>query len=151
MELPKEAKSFFRKLSSGDKGKKEEIIEFRNQPPTPAGRQASCQVLHEREGVRGPAKDVRNPRDAFNLFIIPSMVDMIAAATNKVIDKKLRRHRNHLLSDKYPFLHETSQDEIYALIGLMLYRGLYSVTSISAHVLFLKKRSPDVYCNRFNF
>lgn len=73
------------------------------------------------------------------------MVDMIVTATNKVTDKKLSRHKNHLLSNKFPFLHETSQDEICALIGLMLYRGLYNVTSISAHVLFSEDRGLPMF------
>ena len=57
------------------------------------------------------------------------MIDTIVEFTNANIDKLLLRYKLQHLGDNHSFLRKTYTKEIYALIGLMYYRSLYSVNN----------------------
>jgi hypothetical protein len=59
-------------------------------------------------------------------------------------------------NSKYSFMRETTVAEMYALIGLYLYRGLYKLNTISIDKLFSNKFGPPLFSatmsrNRFTF
>ena len=68
---------------------------------------------------------MENIRDAFDLFISEEMVNLIVDSTNGKIKSTLSNVTDEVLQDDTrPYLRKTDKCEMYALIGLMYFRGL---------------------------
>ena len=66
-----------KKMPVGD-----ERIVFSNQQPPQAGCQKSCDVIRGVPGVTRSAKDAKSPKQEFDLFITPNVIDLIVYFTN---------------------------------------------------------------------
>ena len=75
-----------KKMPVGD-----ERIVFSNQQPPQAGRQRSCDVIRGVPGVTRSAKDAKSPKQGFDLFITPNVIDLIVYFTNLRIRESLEK------------------------------------------------------------
>ena len=88
-------------------------------------------------GVTRSAKDAKSPKQGFDLFITPNVIDLIVYFTNLRIRESLEKCSEQIKeSDKYPHLKEIDSTELYAFIGLNYYHGLYNVNNHSTKILF---------------
>ena len=90
------------------------------------GRQRACDVVKGIPDLRTQAaKDVSSMRKAFDLFITPAMVDKIVTSTNEKIEETIAGLSEEVLEDSTkPYICLTDGCEMYALFGLMYFRGL---------------------------
>jgi len=155
LELTAEVKSY----SSVVRGRDENIevdITFSNSQPHTTGRQRRCDVIHEKLGVRGVAKNCVTEIDCLKLFISENMIEKIVESTNARITRILGRVEGQIDSGKYPYLRLTEKREIEAFIGLVYYRELYNLTNIWADLLFSDEKGLPMFSavmnrNRFKF
>ena len=88
LQLPRK-KHILRSKAVDKENKIEYKLKFSNQPPLPEGRQASQDILRNKPGVKGSAKNAKTPKDAFDLFFIDEICKKIVFYTNKHIEKTL--------------------------------------------------------------
>ena len=124
----------------------EERIEFTNQQPAPTGRQRSCDVIRGIPGVARGARNAKSPKEGFDLFITPEMVDLIVYYTNLWIRDTLEKCQEQVEdSNKYPRLKELDSVELYAFIGLNYYRGLYNLNCHNIKILFSDDKGFPIF------
>ena len=126
-----------------DRNKDNDInILFSNQP----GRQNRANLIIPPVGVRQKARHIRNEREAFGIFVTPDMINIIVENTNRkitnIINKLPIGFNNNF---KYSYVRLVNTEEIYAFIGLMLYRGLYQLNTISVQKLFSAEYGPPTF------
>ena len=140
LEPPPERKTITGKIS------KEETIKFTNHPPQALGRQRLCDVIHKRPGVTREASKAKTPREAFELFITPDMIEELVNRTNSRIKKTLESLSQDIHdSDKYPHYKEIDHLDMYAFIGLFYMRGLYNLNNHKLSILFSEKQGLPVF------
>ncbi len=87
-------------------------------------RRGPANIVRERAGPKGEARQADTLRKAFELFVTPDMVDLIVRHSNeegkRVFDQWNAAHPN-----KQKAFTETCSDEIMAFIGLLILRGAY--------------------------
>ena len=124
----------------------EEEIRFVNQPPATVGRQRMCDVIRSRPGVTALASNAKTPKDAFDLFITPNMIEDLVTLTNNRIKKTLEQlPQNVAESNKYPSYREIDSQDLYAFIGLFYYRGLYKVNTHYLDILFSEEQGLPMF------
>ena len=128
-------------------------LKFSNQPPPPEGRQASQDILKNKPGVKGSAKNVKTPKDAFDLFFTDKICKKIVFYTNKHVEKTLSNLPPDTDYSKCPYLKEIDTEDLHATIGLMYFRGLFNQ---NCRLLFGDKYGQPVFSatmsrNRFLF
>ena len=131
-------------------------LKFSNQPPPPEGRQASQDILKNKPGVKGSAKNVKTPKDAFDLFFTDKICKKIVFYTNKHIEKTLSNLPPDTDYSKCPYLKEIDTEDLHATIGLMYFRGLFNQNNKNCRLLFGDKYGQPVFSatmsrNRFLF
>ena len=88
-------------------------------------------------GVICSGKDAKSPKQRFDLFITPNVIDLIVYFTNLWIRESLEKCSEQIKdSDRYPHLKEIDSTELYAFIGLNYYCGLYNMNNHSTKILF---------------
>jgi hypothetical protein len=135
------------------------VREFQNKPTTGnIGQRNRANVITGRQGTQPKAKDTPTARAAFQLFFTEEMMGTIVLCTNRKIAKCIANLPEGFLeqSNKYPFIKETTVEELYAVIGLYLYRGLFKQNTIAVERLFSNVYGPPIYSatmsrSRFTF
>ena len=123
MKIPDQLKSI-KSIAKGDKDTPDIHYEFDNQITTPTtGRQRQAYVIQGRPGPAAKANHIPTRIDAFQKYFTNDMVNLIFRHTNSKISSMLVTVSEET-KNKYPFMRLTSEIEMKALIGLMLYRGL---------------------------
>ena len=121
------------------------MIKFTNHPPQGLGRQRLCDVIHKRPGVTREASKPKTPRQTFELFITPDMIEELVNGTNSQIKKTLEDLSQNIQdSDKYPHYKEIDHLDMYALIGFFYMRGLYNLNNHKLSILFSEKQGLPV-------
>lgn len=129
-------------------------IKWSNQPPAATG---SSNVITGRVGVRGVAKQAKQPRKAWELFFSREMLLRVVERTNTRISRLREGYTDEILSDsRYSFLGESSEQEMAAFIGLIYMRGLLNLNTHDTDVLFNDTTGHPVFGatmskNRFKF
>ena len=104
-------------------------------------------LLTERAGVRGDARNVSNEVDAFKLFISDDMITEIAQrTTEKLEEEKVRLQTTWSESTRQQKKHLYSpvdHDEMAAFLGLNIMRGFYS--DLTMQQLFDTATGPSVF------
>ena len=108
--LDPEERQYTGKLTNLENRKYIELIKFTNKQPPGTGRQAQWDVIKEKCGVIGTAKDAGTIIDAFRLFITEDMMQIIVDNTNNNINKVIEQHHQKVESDKYTFLEPTTYE-----------------------------------------
>ena len=108
-------------------------------------------------GPVGIAKEATDPLSAWKLFFDQRMIALIVTETNN----EIQRVRDSLPPDfvnspKVTYLHDTTISEIYALFGLMYYRGAFGQGMHNVDIVFSEKYGHPVFSatmsrNRFKF
>ena len=89
-------------------------------PEIPLQRVRAVDIVREQSGPKGAAKNANTELDSFLLFIDPAMIDCIVHRTNA----QMYRNRN-VIERENDTTNDTNNEEIRALFGLLLLRGLY--------------------------
>ena len=89
------------------------------------------------------------------MYLTDEMIDLIVRHTNRKITNLISNASEESLT-KHPFIKVTTTLEIRALIGLMLYRGLYQLNTFTVQRLFSDRYGPAIFGatmarNRFLF
>ena len=106
------------------------IIQWTDEPPNAAGRKAKYDIVYGKPGVTPAGKHAKHPRQALELFLSPVIVNLIVMETNKKIAKTLSNlPTGSVENDRYSHYKETNYEEIYALFGLMYFRGLLGLNN----------------------
>ena len=76
VELSKEKRRLTGQLPTNDKSKKnkKKDINFVNHPPKSTGRQNQHNVIKNKSGVHGNARNIQTEREAFEFFITENMI-----------------------------------------------------------------------------
>lgn len=146
--IPPESKSIQSIFKIDNKKKNDIIRTFQNQPQAGnVGRNNRANVITGRQGPQPKACETASPRSAFELYFTPEIVNNILLCTNRKIRRTLSKLPDNFLTQnsRYSYMKETSVEEIYAFIGLYLYRGLYKLNCISAHRLFSNQYGPPIF------
>ena len=98
----------------------------------------------DKPGQAANANRTPTPIDAFQKYFTIDMVNLIVRHTNSKITSMLS-HVSEETQRKYNFLQVTSEIEMKALIGLILYRGLYKLNNFTATKLFSDKYGPPMF------
>ena len=143
-----------------DKKTENNIIRiFQNQPTiSNIGRNNRANVITERPGPRPKATQTPTQKAAFNLFFKEDIMSTIVLCTNRKIRSFFSTLPENFVAEnnKYAFIKETCIDELYAIIGLYIYRGLYKLNTLSVDKLFSNEYGPPIFSaamsrNRFTF
>ena len=138
--MPPERKTITGKISE------KETIKFTNHPPQVLGHQRLCDVIHKRPCVTREASKAKTPREAFELYITPDMIEELVNRTNNRIKKTLENlSQNTYDNDKYPCYKEIDHLDIYAFFGLFYMRGLYNLNNHKLSILFSEKPGIPVF------
>ena len=131
---------------------------FVNQPTNNIGRQNRANIITGRQGVQPKAKGTNTNREAFQLLITPVMISSIAQYTNLKINSPIEKLPENFLEEnfRYNFLKITNDLEIHAVIGLILYRGIYQLNTLNVDKLFSNQYGRPIFSetmsrNRFTF
>ncbi|XP_057296254.1 piggyBac transposable element-derived protein 1-like [Hydractinia symbiolongicarpus] len=146
--IPPESKSIQSIFKIDNKKKNDIIRTFQNQPQAGnVGRNNRANVITGRQGPQPKACETASPRSAFELYFTPEIVNNILLCTNRKIRRTLSKLPDNFLTQnsRYSYMKETSVEEIYAFIGLYLYRELYKLNCISAHRLFSNQYGPPIF------
>ena len=143
-----------------DRNKANDIsYKFHNQPPQRnIGRQNRANIIAGPQGVLPKAKNATTPREAFELFFTPAMIDNIVKYSNDKIERTIQKITPEVIAQKGngSVVKLCTQTEIHAFIGLLLYRGLWKQNTLSITKLFSLKYGPAIYAatmsmRRFKF
>ena len=92
------------------------------------------------------ASKAKTPREAFELFITPDMIEELVNRTSSRIKKTLENLSQNIHdSDKYPHHKEIDHLDMYAFIGLFYMRGLYNLNNHKLSILFSEKQGLPVF------
>ncbi|XP_057293812.1 uncharacterized protein LOC130622372 [Hydractinia symbiolongicarpus] len=153
---PKRMLTYQRKVHSIESALDESSYQPINIPekkPHIIGRQRRADVIKDKPGPVPRARNTCEPVDAFHMFFTKEMFELILENTNR----KINNLRASLSEEKLQsFMKITIIDEIQAFVGLMLYRGLFSLNNFSLLKLFSDKYGPPIFAatmsrNRFFF
>lgn len=158
-EIPEEVK-YIESVVKVDKKQEHNIVRtFQNQPPSiNIDRNNRANVITGRQGTRQKARLTPTPRTAFELFFTEAMMTKIVLFTNRKIQCLLSKRPENFIAEnsKYYYMKETNIEELFAFIGLYIYRGLYKLNTLSVDKLFSNKYCPPIFSatmsrNRFSF
>lgn len=156
-EVPAEPKEFAVVLQKKTKDQPEQIITWKNQPPTQRGRQNTANILSGTPGVNRAARGAQSPLDAWNCMFNDEMMNIVVTHTNERI-QEFRSHLNPevLSNNKITYLHDTNVMEMTAFIGLLYARGLLGQSHHHRNHLFSEKVGHPIFGatmskNRFIF
>ena len=157
LDIPAGGRTFTARLGPAKK-KNVEKITWTDEQPGARGRQRQCDVLRGTPGLRTTAaKSVESMRDAFELFVTPEMIDIVVTNTNKRIAEVLENLPEETKADdRLTHYRSTDACEMYALIGLMYFRGLLGLNNRGVTHIFSDRMGHPVFGgamsrNRFSF
>ena len=109
--------------------------------------QCQCDILKGVPGLKSDAaKAVASTRNAFNLFVTPAMVRHIVESTNRKIEEAFANLPEEAIDDDTnPYLWTMNEMEMYAVFGMMYFRGLLSLNYHNVHKLFAEKTGHHVF------
>ena len=94
-------------------------------------------------------------RSTFDKLIDEEMIQLIVAKTNMKLELIIERFSEKIAcNSRYGFVRKTDTTEIYALIGIIYFRGLLGLNNHSHEILFSEKAGHPVFAatmsrNRF--
>ena len=157
LDIPAGGRTFTARLGPAKK-KNVEKITWTDEQPGARGRQRQCDVLRGTPGLRTTAaKSVESMRDAFELFVTPEMIDIVVTNTNRRIAEVLENLPEETKADdRLTHYRSTDACEMYALIGLMYFRGLLGLNNRGVTHIFSDRMGHPVFGgamsrNRFSF
>ena len=151
IELPEERKritGYLPSKHSNQKKKKSDKIEihFSNHPPQNVGRQGSQNVIKNKPDVHGNARNAATERQAFEVFFTEEMMGNVVTFTNKKIEKTLEQIENDEFdASKNPHVKPVDSIDLYAVVGLMYFRGLYGLNQHDIRLPFSDVRGIPVF------
>ena len=82
-------------------------------------------VITGRQGPQPKATHTPTPRSAFELFFTEHIMREIVLCTNRKVQRTLSKLPENFVAQnsKYTYMKETTIEELYAFIGLYIYRG----------------------------
>ena len=118
-----------------------------NEPHTHVGRHRSCDIVTGGvSSVRNNTKHCKSIRDAFELFMTDDMITLIVHKSNLKIDAIIEQLPEKIkINSKYTYMSQTDNVEMYALFGLMYFRGLLGLNNHRYSILFSEKAGPAVF------
>ncbi|CAB4002415.1 Hypothetical predicted protein [Paramuricea clavata] len=158
-QIPKDLKDI-ESVVKVDKHRENDVVRvFQNKPPTAnIGRNNRANVITGRQGPQPKARVTPTPRAAFELFFTEDIMATIVSCTSRKIRSFISTLPDNFVSQnsKYAYVKETCVDELYAIIGLYIYRGLYKLNTVSVDKLFSNTYGPPIFSatmsrNRFTF
>ena len=87
------------------------------------GRARRENIILRLPGFKGQARNANTPHDAFSLFINDNMFNIILYQNNQKIQKYLMNFDGN--RQQLNLMHEATLDEIRAVIGLVIYKGVF--------------------------
>ena len=128
MTLPEELKPI-QEIAKGDENCADIVYEFSNQKPIyNRGRQRRADIQVGKVGPTTTGKNTRTAIDAFYKFFTNEIISLILERTNAKIAKILDKAPTELLS-RDNFMKGTFATEIRTFIGLLIYKGLYKLST----------------------
>ena len=143
-----------------DRNEENNIVRtFQNRPSNQnVGRNNRANIITGRQGPQPKATHTPTPRSAFELFFTEDIMREIVLCTNRKVQRTLSKLPENFVAQnsKYTYMKETTIEELYAFIGLYIYRGLYKLSTLSVDKLFSNMYGPPVFSatmsrNRFTF
>ena len=143
-----------------DNNKKNDAIRtFRNFPPRGnVGRNNRANIITGRKGPQPKAQNTPSPRTAFEIHFTTDIAQSILLHTNTKVQNTLSKLPDNFVAQdsRYSYMKGVTVEEIYAFIGLFLYRGLYKLNTLSVDKLFSNDFGPPIFSatmprNRFVF
>ncbi|CAB3979196.1 Hypothetical predicted protein [Paramuricea clavata] len=133
-----------------DKHRENDVVRvFQNKPPTTTniGRNNRANVITGRKGPQRKAIVTPTPRAGFELFFTEDIMATIVSCTNRKIRSFISTVPDNFVSQnsKYTYVKEACVDELYAIIGLYVYRGMYKLNTISVDKLFSNTYGPPIF------
>lgn len=123
------------------------VAEWLTEPPPLNRRRDPANVLTERAGVRGDARNVSTETDAFKLFITDEVIGEIRQNTNKKLDlakEKIKASSSAKTQEKSLHLYQhISHNEMTAFLGLSVIRAFYK--NLTVPQLFDPATGPSLF------
>jgi hypothetical protein len=117
-----------------DKHRENDVVRvFLNKPPTTnIGRNNRANVITGRQGPQPKARVTPTSRAGFELFFTEDIMATIVSCTDSFIRSFISTLPDNFVSQnsKYTYVKEACVDELYAIIGLYIYRGLSKLNTI---------------------
>ena len=118
-----------------DNNKKDDVTHaFQNfSPRGNVGRNNRANIITERQGPQPKAQNTPSPSTAFEIFFTADIVQSIVLNANTKVENTLSKLTDNFVAQhsRYSHMKEVTVEDIYAFIGLYLYRGLYKLNTLS--------------------
>ena len=121
---------------------------FQNFPPRGnVGRNNRANIITGRQGPQPKAQNTPSPRTAFELYFTADIGQSIVLHTKTKVQNTLSKLSDNFVfqDSRYSYMKEVTVEEIYAFIGLYLYRGLYKLNTLSVDKLFSTDFVPLIF------
>ena len=103
-------------------------------------------ILRNRPGPRGAARDTTTPLEAFQIFITDEMLDKIVRYTNASIEPFLEGNREILENaNKYPFYKTVDVVDICAYFGILYIRSSLKVNLMDRETTWHHESANDMF------
>ena len=132
-------------------------IKFVNEKSVNLGRNKAADIIRNKPGLSAYSRNAKSHKEVFSLFLTDDMLLKIVDYTNLRIRNTISKAEAIIQqSDKFPYMKITDVKEINAFIGLIYYRGLYSLNNHKVSHLFserygIPKFNACMSRNRFKF
>ena len=122
------------------------------------GRNNRENIITGRQGPQSKAQNTPSPCTAFELYFTDDIVQSIVLHADTKVQNTLSKFPDNFVAQdsRYSHMKEVTVEEIYAFIGLYLYRGLYKLNTLFVDKLFSNDFGPPIFGatmsrNRFVF
>ena len=96
--------------------------------------------------MHGNARNAATERQAFEVFFTEEMMGNVSTFTNKKVEKTLEQIENDEFdASKNPHVKPVDSIDLYAVIGLMYFRGLYGLNQHDIRLPFSDVRGIPVF------
>ena len=96
--------------------------------------------------VYGDARNTETEKDAFDFFLIKEIMESSVSYANKRIKARLDQiPPEDIASRKYPHSKDIDLVDLYALYGLLYFRGLYHLNSNDIRLSFSDPRGLPIF------
>lgn len=112
---------------------------------TVVGRMGANNILHSVPGPTSAARSCTTLKELFGKYITEEMVADVVTYTNAKVSNIRQNHPRALQSNKYPYLKDTTQDEIHAFFGLMYVRGVLKYNLLRVDRLYQHQHSNPIF------
>ena len=125
----------YESIFKGDNNKTDDVTHaFQNfSPRGNVGRNNRANIITERQGPQPKVQNTPSPSTAFEIYFTADIVQSIVLPANTKVENTLSKLPDNFVAQdsRYSHMKEVTVEEIYAFIGLYLYRGLYKLKTLS--------------------